>query len=153
MKLRITTPLQTVVEIDDVAALRAEDESGSFGVLPSHTAFLTVLPVSVVSWRDESGSQAHAAVRGGVLRVDGDAIDIVTREAVSSTSLPQLMTDVLGRFREHAEAEDTSKTASANLNLAIIRQLQRYLEAGRLRVSAGEYRFGGRPARKPGRRL
>ena len=35
MKLRIITPLSVVVDEDDVLALRAEDATGSFGILPA----------------------------------------------------------------------------------------------------------------------
>ena len=50
MRLTITTPLAIVVEADDVAHLRAEDETGAFGILPGHADFLTALAVSVASW-------------------------------------------------------------------------------------------------------
>ena len=60
MKLTVTTPLAIVVEADDVAHLRAEDETGAFGILPGHADFLTALAVSVVSWRDERGAEHHA---------------------------------------------------------------------------------------------
>ena len=59
MKLTVTTPLAIVVEADDVVHLRAEDETGAFGILPGHADFLTALAVSVVSWRDASGTEDH----------------------------------------------------------------------------------------------
>jgi F-type H+-transporting ATPase subunit epsilon len=33
--------------------LRAEDASGSFGILPGHAPFLTALAISIVSWRKD----------------------------------------------------------------------------------------------------
>ncbi len=48
MRLRIITPLAVVVDEDGVLALRAEDASGSFGILPGHADFLTSLAISVV---------------------------------------------------------------------------------------------------------
>ncbi len=45
MRLRIVTPLAVVVDESDVTALRAEDESGSFGILPHHADFLTSLTI------------------------------------------------------------------------------------------------------------
>jgi len=50
MRLRIITPLFVVVDEDGVLALRAEDATGSFGILPRHADFLTRLAISVVSW-------------------------------------------------------------------------------------------------------
>ena len=36
--------------------LRAEDDTGAFGILPGHADFLTVLAVSVVTWRDDAAA-------------------------------------------------------------------------------------------------
>ncbi|EQD66614.1 ATPase, F1 complex, delta/epsilon subunit, partial [mine drainage metagenome] len=71
MKLRIVTPLSIEVDEDGVQSLRAEDASGSFGILPRHADFLTSLAISVVSWTRADGSQRHCAVRHGVLTMTG----------------------------------------------------------------------------------
>jgi F-type H+-transporting ATPase subunit epsilon len=143
VKLRIVTPMQKVVEVNDVAAIRAEDETGAFGLLPGHEDFLTVLSVSVISWKAENGDEGHAAVRGGVMQVrGGDTVDVATRDAISGVSLSVLRSDVLERFRREAKLEELSKTASAKLNLAVIRQLQKYLEAGRMRIPTANHRVG-----------
>jgi F-type H+-transporting ATPase subunit epsilon len=55
VRLTVTTPLAIIVEAGDVAHLRAEDETGAFGILSGHADFLTALAVSVVSWRDGRG--------------------------------------------------------------------------------------------------
>jgi len=36
MKLTIATPISLVVDADSVVYLRAEDETGAFGILPGH---------------------------------------------------------------------------------------------------------------------
>ena len=61
MKLVVTTPLAIAVDDGDAAHLRAEDETGAFGVLPGHADFLTALSNSVVTWRDRAGGEHHAA--------------------------------------------------------------------------------------------
>ena len=48
MRLLITTPTAVVIDDPNVVAVRAEDESGSFGILNGHADFLTALTVSVV---------------------------------------------------------------------------------------------------------
>ena len=91
MRLAVTTPLAIIVDAHDVAHLRAEDETGAFGILRGHADFLTALSVSVVSWRDQAGGEHHLAVRGGMLEVRGGAaITVATREAVAKglDSLP-----------------------------------------------------------------
>ncbi len=84
MRLLITTPTAVVVDDPDVVAVRAEDESGGFGILPGHADLLTVLTVSVVSWRRADDRRRFCALRRGVLSVTGgDQIAIATREAIA----------------------------------------------------------------------
>lgn len=128
MRLLITTPTAVIVDAPDVAALRAEDESGSFGVLRGHADLLTALAVSVVSWRDARDRAHHCAVRHGVLTVSGGReIAIATREAVASDDLDELETVVLTRFRDAQDTERTARTRSLQLQMKAIRQIVRYL--------------------------
>ena len=128
MRLSVATPTEVVVQVDDVAAVRAEDETGAFGILPGHTCFLTALAVSVLSWRDAEGTEGHVAVRGGVLAVrDGRRVEVATREAVRGDDLYQLEHNVLATFRETEESEREARSATARLHLAAIRHIHRYL--------------------------
>lgn len=132
MKLTITTPLAILVETDGVAHLRAEDASGSFGILAGHADFLTALSVAVASWRSDDGRLLHAALRGGMLEVrGGDRIAIATREAVVSDDLAHLETDVLAAFRRAMEEERAARTDAQRLYVAAIRQICRFLRSER----------------------
>ena len=116
MKLTIVTPLEIIVDAADVGHLRAEDETGAFGLLPGHADFLTELTISVVTWRDDAGTEHHVAVRGGMLSVrDGKVLKIATREAVPG--------DVLDRFRRHVSEEQSARTDAHRLYLAAIQQI------------------------------
>ena len=138
MRLRIITPLTVVVDEDEVLALRAEDSSGSFGILPGHADFLTSLAISVVSWRKADGTRRYCAVRRGVLAVTaGRDIAIATREAIAGADLATLDETVLSRFRADIEAERTEHVENTRLQLNAIRQIMRHLRAdGRSRSGA-----------------
>jgi F-type H+-transporting ATPase subunit epsilon len=124
VRLTVVTPLSIVVETGDVTCLRAEDETGAFGLLPGHADFLTALSVSVVTWRNKRGEEHHAAVLGGMLEVrDGDAIVIATPEAVLGDELHPLETDVLVAFRRRLEEERAARADSQRLELSAIRQI------------------------------
>lgn len=132
MKLSVATPLAIVVEADHVAHLRAEDDSGAFGILPGHADFLTALSLSVATWRDEAGHEHHVALRGGTLEVrDGDTIRIATREAVADDDLGRLEREVLASFRCHTEEEAKARLDAQRLYLAAIRQICRFLNSAR----------------------
>jgi F-type H+-transporting ATPase subunit epsilon len=132
MRFLITTPAAVVVDDSAVAAVRAEDESGSFGILAGHADFLTALTVSVVSWRRDDGAQRYCAVRYGVLSVSGgNRVAIATREAVVGDDLGHLEHMVLAGFRDSIEAERTARTGSLRLEMNAIRQIVRYLRPER----------------------
>ena len=128
MRFVVATPLSLVVEAEEVQHVRAEDQTGAFGILPGHADFLTVLEVSVVTWRDGDGIERYVAVRGGVLEViGGDRVRIATREAVAGADLGRLETEVLVRFRHEADEERAAHADAERLYLAAIRQIVRYL--------------------------
>lgn len=129
MRLRIVTPLSVVVD-EDIDSLRAEDESGSFGILPSHAPFLTALAVSIVSWR-RNEKERFCAVRGGVITVGGDAdIAIATREAVAGDDLATLDTQVLARYLLDADEERVDHVETVRLQLNAIRRMISRLRPG-----------------------
>ncbi|MEZ5931061.1 MAG: F0F1 ATP synthase subunit epsilon [Alphaproteobacteria bacterium] len=131
----MTTPISVIIDAEDISYIRAEDETGAFGILPGHADFLTVLPISVLTWRNGKGDEHHVALRGGVLTVkDGDLVEIATRDAVGEDTLHQLGVAALERFREETEAEEEARVSATRLHLATIRQLERYLESGRQAV-------------------
>ncbi len=132
MRLRIITPLSVVVDEDGVLALRAEDATGSFGILPRHADLLTSLAISVVRWENSDGTWHYCAVRRGVLSVSaGQNIAIATREAVPGDDLASLDQTVLGRFRADIETERTEHVHSTRLQLNAIRQIMRHLRPDR----------------------
>ena len=55
MRLLITDPTSVVADHSDIVSVRAEDASGSFGILDHHADLLTALTISVVQWRHAAG--------------------------------------------------------------------------------------------------
>jgi F-type H+-transporting ATPase subunit epsilon len=140
MRLLVTTPTAVVVDDPDVVAVRAEDESGGFGILQGHADFLTALSVSVVSWHRVGDQQRFCAVRHGMLSVTkGSEVAIATREAVAGDDFDRLDQVVLAEFRKALEAERTARTESLQLQMKAIRQIVRYLQPERYGT------FGGAP--------
>jgi F-type H+-transporting ATPase subunit epsilon len=138
VRLLITTPTAVVIDDPDVVSVRAEDESGGFGILNGHANFLTALTVSVVAWRNVDGRQRFCAVRHGVLSVtNGSEVAVATREATAGDDLDHLEQVILARFREALEAERTARTRSLQLQMKAIRQIVRYLRPEKPGVFGG----------------
>ncbi len=128
MKLSIITPLTVAVAEEGVQAVRAEDASGAFGILPGHADFLTSLAISVVDWKRGDGSRHYCAVRRGFLSVNGGMdVAIATREAVPGDDLLKLQDVVLAQFRAERETERAEYVGATRLQLAAIRQIMRRL--------------------------
>lgn len=136
MRLRIVTPLSVVVD-EDIDSLRAEDSSGSFGILPGHAPFLTALTLSIVSWR-RAEHERFCALRGGVLTLGTDAVvAIATREAVTGDHLETLDREVLARFQSEADTEKVDRTETVQMQLNAIRHMVSRLKIG---ADAGKFR-------------
>lgn len=143
MRLTVTTPLAIVIDAEDVAHLRAEDETGAFGILPGHADFLTALAISVVTWRDGRGAEHYVAMHGGMLEVrGGNSIAIAAREAVPGDELHHLESEVLARFRRQLAEEQAARQDAQRLYLAAIRQICRFLRPERFPARLGARSVG-----------
>ena len=131
MKLRVTTPLAIAVEADDVRHVRAEDATGAFGIQPHHGHLVTLLAISVITWRDQAAREHHVAVAGGVLTVDAETVDVATREAITGDDLEQLEREVLARFRRQAMTELAARAGAARIELAAIQRISDYVRGER----------------------
>ena len=128
LHLTVTTPGQILVDSGDVAAVRAEDESGSFGILPGHADLLTALVPSVVRWRTADGSTHFCAVRGGVFTVSaGHNVAVACREGVLGDSLEELEAKVRAVRAQQTEADRKARVEQVRMHALAVRQLLRYL--------------------------
>ena len=128
LHLTVTTPGQILVDSGDVAAVRAEDESGSFGILPGHADLLTALVPSVVRWQTADGSTHFCAVRGGVFTVSaGHNVAVACREGVLGDSLEKLEAKVRAVRAQQTEADRKARVEQVRMHALAVRQLLRYL--------------------------
>ena len=128
LHLTVTTPAQILVASDNVMAVRAEDQSGSFGILPGHADLLTVLVPSVLRWRTADGATRFCAVRGGVFTVaSGRDVAVSCREGVIGDSLEELEAKVSAVRAQELEADRKARVEQVRLHALAVRQLVRYL--------------------------
>ena len=131
LHLTIATPARVLFDSAEVVALRAEDATGSFGILPGHAAFLTVLAPSVLRWHAADGIEQFCSVKEGVLRVSGGhEISIACREGVmgtSGTSLEVLEAQVDAARAAQLDAVRRARVDETRLHAQAVRQLLRYL--------------------------
>lgn len=128
LHLTIATPFTVLVESDQVRSLRASDASGSFGILPGHADFLTVLPASVLEWRTDGGSWKYCAIRAGVLSVSsGESVAVACRKGVLGHDLSGLEAQIFRSTEADTDQARRARVEQARLHAQAVRQLVRYL--------------------------
>jgi F-type H+-transporting ATPase subunit epsilon len=130
VRLVVRTPDAVVVD-REVEHVRAEDASGTFGLLSRHADFVTALEVSVVVYRDAERREHFVAVRGGLLTMsDGALVSVLTREAEASDDLTTLSRDVLARFRSRGAAEARARASAGKLQGALLQHVSELFRRG-----------------------
>lgn len=128
LHLTITTPASVLVDSADVRAVRVEDESGSFGILPGHTDLLTVLPSTVLRWRDSADVTRYCALSGGVMTVAaGRSIAIACRQGKVGDDLAKLEADVHELRAAETDVDRRARVEQMRLHARAVRQLMRYI--------------------------
>ena len=128
LDLTIATPLDIVVNHEAAGSLRAEDESGSFGIRPGHADFITMLVPSVVRWLAPDGTRRYCAVDGGVMTVSaGRTVALACREAIVGDALDRLEREVVCVRAAQLDAERRVRVESVRLHAQAVRQMLRHL--------------------------
>ncbi len=107
LQLLVVTPERKVVETeaDEVELPGAE---GYLGILPGHTALITLLKTGVLSFRRAGRSQAFA-VSSGFAEIVNDRVSVLADLAEGSAEI-----DSAAAERERAKAEEEMKTAGVD---------------------------------------
>jgi F-type H+-transporting ATPase subunit epsilon len=131
LHLTITTPAAVLVDRADVRSVRAEDDSGGFGILPGHADLLTVLPASVLRWRDGEGGMRYCAQSGGVMTVtSGRDVAVACRQGLIGDDLAALEAQVQAHRAAEKESGRQARVEQTRLHARVVRQLMRYLRPG-----------------------
>jgi F-type H+-transporting ATPase subunit epsilon len=138
LALTIATPARVVVDGLPIVSLRAEDESGAFGIRVGHADMVTLLSASVVRWTTADGIEHYCAVDGGVLIVShGTTVSVACREAVPGESLQRLEEEVRGVRAAQLDAMRRARVEQTRLHAQAVRQMLRYLRPERTRGEPG----------------
>jgi F-type H+-transporting ATPase subunit epsilon len=128
LSLTIATPARVIVDGLSVVSLRAEDQSGAFGVRAGHADMVTLVSASVVRWRTPDGAEHYCAVDDGVLIVShGTAVSLACREAVRGDSLEALEADVRRVRAAQLDAMRRARVEQTRLHAQAVRQMLLYL--------------------------
>ena len=99
--LNLLDPSQSE-RIEGVVSFVGEDATGSFGILPGHARFMTVLGFGLARFREHNGPWHYLAVPGAVLYFVDDILYITTRYYLRDVDVERI-SRVL---EEHMAAEE-----------------------------------------------
>ena len=144
LTLTLATPSRVWFDAVEIVSLRAEDESGSFGIRTGHADFVTLLVPSVVRWTCADGSLRFCAIDSGVLLVShGTEVSIACREAIPGDSLEGLEAGVRRHHAGEADAARRARVEQLQLHARAVRQMLRYLRPRAGADGAAADRVGG----------
>jgi F-type H+-transporting ATPase subunit epsilon len=144
VRLTIATPAAVLIDVDGVRSLRAEDQSGAFGVLPGHADLVTVLPPSVLRWTRDGEPTRYCALGGGVLTISGGTcVAVACRRGVLGDDLDRLEAAVASERAAERDASRRAKVEQTQLHARALRQLMRYLRGDGHPLGGGENPFTG----------
>jgi F-type H+-transporting ATPase subunit epsilon len=123
MKLKVLLPTNILVD-QEVTKVTAEAKNGSFGILPRHVDFVTILIPGLFSFETEEGEE-FLAVAEGVLVKRGTEVIVSVRNAVRGKNLGELRTAVEEQFKTLDDQEKKTRTVIAKFEADFAR---RFLE-------------------------
>lgn len=127
--LEIISPSGTVFS-GPMKHVRAPGREGSFGVLPSHTPFITPLMVGVIEGTKDDGAAVTFATSGGMAEVHGDKVVVLAETAEEKSKID---VERAKHSRERAEKRLTEREPDLDTErarAALARALNRLAIAG-----------------------
>ena len=126
MRLKILLPTEIVVD-EEASKVIAEDENGSFCLLPRHVDFVTSLAPGILSFTPPDRAEQFFAVDGGILVKCGRDVLVSTWNAVRGPDLGTLKETALKKFSIIAEQQKKANAAMAKLESNLVRK---FIELG-----------------------
>ncbi len=117
----IITP-SYIKKVDNISFFRAEDSSGSFGILPRHIEFLTILEPSIAIAVID-GKEEYFAFNGGILSFKKEILTITTKEFVQSSRISELKQIIERFFKKQKEKESLFHLNMENLQKAFFKKM------------------------------
>lgn len=110
-------------QVEDVASFVGEDASGSFGLLPGHARFMTVLVFGLARFRCRGGSWEYLALPGGVVDLAGKDLFVSTRRYLRSSDYGRMHEALRQELRVEEDRLGVLKKSLQRLEREMLRHL------------------------------
>ena len=119
--------LQSAVRCESVERVQSfvgRDASGSFGILPGHARFMTVLGYGLSRFRTDPGIWQYLACPGAVLRFEGDCLTLSTRSYLCDRDYGRISALLTGRLADEEAALGSVKDSLQRLEQELFRRMR-----------------------------
>jgi F-type H+-transporting ATPase subunit epsilon len=120
MILEVLLPTKILLE-QKTNKITAEAENGSFGLLPNHIDFVSLLVPGILSFETEEGEERFLAVDTGVLVKRGQRVLVSVGQAFGGEDLQSLEQTVAEEFLKLDDREKQARSATVKLEAGFIR--------------------------------
>ncbi len=111
--------------IEGLVSFVAEDASGSFGILPGHERFLTLLDYGLARFRASTGPWRYVACPGAVLYFTGHELFLDTRRYLVDDDYGRISALLAGQLAQEEAALKSVKDNLQRLEQELFRHLRR----------------------------
>lgn len=113
----------SLTRIDGVASFVGEDASGSFGILPEHTRFMTILELGLARFRRHDEPWQYLATPGSVLYFKDNLLSISTRRFFLDDNYERITDALTSQLLAEENALREVKQSLAQLEQEILKRL------------------------------
>lgn len=132
LHLTIATPTELLIDHLPVRIVRAEDASGSFGVMAGHTNLLTMADQAILRWSEVDGRRRFCAVENALMVVsEGTEFRVSAREALIGDRLEALAQEVAAMRARTSEESKRERVEATQLHARAVRSLVAHLQAAK----------------------
>lgn len=124
LHLTIVTPTELLVDRLPVEIVRAEDATGSFGVMAGHANLLTVAQKGIIRWRTLDDRRGYCAVNRALIAVTGGSdFRVSAREGLIGDNLEALAPAIAAMREDSIERAKLERVAATRLHAQAVRGL------------------------------
>ncbi len=127
--IKIITPEKIVYE-DDIDAVYAQGTSGSFGVLPNHIPFMSVLDIGITRV-EKQGVVTNFSVMGGTFQFKNNEAIILTEAAENGNDIDTARAQLAKERAEAILGSPETKQDIKKANAALARAMARLKAAAK----------------------
>ncbi|MCD2452307.1 F0F1 ATP synthase subunit epsilon [Methylicorpusculum oleiharenae] len=109
--------------IAGVTSFMGEDASGSFGILPNHDRFMTVLVFGLARFRQTQSDWQYLGLPGGVLYFHNNELTVSTRHFIIDSDLEKISALLEEQLLKEEENLQATRQSIKNLEQAMIKRM------------------------------